>query len=391
MKYAVIAIGYNRESDFKRLIRSLIEVDYENDRVDLIMSIDNSGDDAVEKFAKTVEWEYGDRVIRTFEKRQGLRQHILLCGDYLDIYDAVAVFEDDIYVSPMFFKYTKACVEKYADDEHIAGISLYTHLENVYARYSFVPDQSPFDVFFMQIAQSWGQVWLRKQWKDFISWYLPRKDEFEMTEQLPSQLAQWGKNSWLKYHDKYCAENKKYFVYPYNSLTTCFCSAGEHSIVQNDIYQVPMQTKIFREYSLPEFGDAEAVYYDAFYERLGIDLNELGISEDELLIDLYGLKGRQDGFYRYILTSRELPYVITKKYARSMRPHERNIIENIEGDNIFLYDTSRREKLIKKMYSQEKKFVYYNKIFANSKLLLKTSLLLILGNIKTKITKKQKG
>lgn len=387
MKFAAVAIGYNRKSDFQRLITSLQRAQYGNDTVDLIMSIDNSGVSDVQDYASEVEWSFGKRIIRTFETRQGLRQHILKCGDFLDEYDAIAVFEDDVYASPVYYFFAKQCVEKYANDERIAGISLYGHLENVYARYAFIPDHSGADAYFMQIAQSWGQVWLKKQWRAFSSWYKKNEHEFAITNNIPDQLGDWGKNSWLKYHNKYCAETGKFFVYPYVSLTTCFCSAGEHSVVQSDIYQVPVQRIYSNQYKLPSLDDEVAVCYDPFFERLNLHIYDMKIESQELLIDIYGLKGKQDQDYRYILTTRLLPYKIVKSYARTMRPHELNVIEGIDGYDLFLYDTSERATVTSKRHIEERKYIYYNKVFANSITCLKVALLLLKENLKKRFLK----
>lgn len=37
---------------------------------------------------------------------------------------------------------------------------------------------------------------------------------------LPQNLFTWSEKSWLKFHDRYCIETNRYFVYPYVSLST---------------------------------------------------------------------------------------------------------------------------------------------------------------------------
>ena len=108
-EYGIIVVGYNRTESIKRLLGALNNVDYKNEIVTLIISIDNSGSDDVEKIAQSFEWKYGSKIIKTYSKRMGLKNHILTCGDYIEEYqlDAVAVFEDDIYPSPAFFNYMR--------------------------------------------------------------------------------------------------------------------------------------------------------------------------------------------------------------------------------------------------------------------------------------------
>ncbi len=79
---------------------------------------------------------------------------------------------------------------------------------------------------------------LRVNGKIFKRWYEENK-EFDRADDFPDFMTNWTK-SWLKYHNKYCVTQNKYFVYPYNSYTTCFSEAGEHSVVVFSNFQVPM-------------------------------------------------------------------------------------------------------------------------------------------------------
>lgn len=52
---------------------------------------------------------------------------------------------------------------------------------------------------------------------------------------------------------------------------------------------------------------------------------------------MYG--NRKDFSKKYVLTPARLPYKIVKSFGLHMRPQEVNVINNIPGTNIFLYDT----------------------------------------------------
>ena len=106
---------------------SLENVDYDGRTdINLIFSIDNSGTNVVENFAKKYNWPYGPKTIRTFNERQGLKKHILQCGDYTEQYDIVVALEDDIYVSDSMYLYAYQAAEFYEDEDNVAGISLYS-------------------------------------------------------------------------------------------------------------------------------------------------------------------------------------------------------------------------------------------------------------------------
>lgn len=341
-KYGIIVVGYNRTHSIKRLLDALDRADYKNETVTLIISIDNSGSDDVEKLAQSFEWKYGNKIVKTYSERQGLRKHILRCGDYIEEYqlDAAAIFEDDIYPSPAFFNYMRQAVEYYCDDMDIAGISLYTHLWNVNASLPFQPAYNGYDNFFLCYAQSWGQIWLKNQWIEFKKWYEQNSGRLSLCNGIPQYVLKWPETSWLKYHIAYCVEKKKYFVYPYESLATCFAEAGEHTVDHISLYNVPLMSNADRIYSFDNLTNA-SVKYNVFFEREGLG-KYLDLPEDELCVDLYGC--RSDCMnYKYLITYKVLPYKLVDSYAMEMRPHEDNIVHGIKGKKIFLYDLSQKD------------------------------------------------
>ena len=341
---AIVLVCYNRLGGLKRLLSSLEKVDYDgrND-ISLIFSIDNSGTSTVEDFAKSYEWNHGEKVIRTFPQRQGLKKHILQCGDFTEKYDMVIVLEDDIYVSDSMYHYAYQAVEFYGEDENIAGISLYTFQKNWLKWLArFEPQKADFDAFFMKIAMSWGQVWTYSKWKPFKEW-LSRNEKFTKSDKIPYALNQWPESSWLKYHDRYCIEEGRYFVYPYCSLSTNCSDAGEHAKYTVDDHQVELQYGK-KKYSFPEFSPS-AVIYDEYMEREGLG-NALGVPNEELCVCIWGTKNPVL-FKRYVLTVDSLPYRVVREYGMSLRPIELNITQNYAGHTIKLYDTSESAEVTK--------------------------------------------
>ena len=110
-KYAVVVVGYNRVGGMLRLLESLEKAQYGEDKLTLIISLDNCGKSGPEEAAKSFVWSHGEKIVRTFPKRQGLRKHILSCGEYLKEYDAIAVLEDDLLVSPTHQIYHSLCFQ----------------------------------------------------------------------------------------------------------------------------------------------------------------------------------------------------------------------------------------------------------------------------------------
>lgn len=367
--YSILAIGYNRVDSMERLLNSLEQADYGDDSVTLIISIDNSGKSDVEDYAKKFNWTHGEKEIKVYKSRLGLKKHILTCGCYLKDYDAMAVFEDDIVVSPAFYQFMKQAVKMYKNDDNVAGISLYTNLWNSNAGYPFIPQPSQYDTYFMQLAQSWGQVWLKKQWFEFYNWYLQNSETIKEQDNIPQNVTGWSGKSWLKYHIKYCIDNNKYFVYPYQGLSTCFSEIGEHCYLQENTFQIPMLIDTNKIYYFAKFENKESVIcYDAFFERqkLGSFLN---ISDGDLTVDLYGTKYSLSESKKFLLSSKKYDFEVVKSYARMMRPIELNIIFGIKGNDIHLYNTQRKLTNVNDNNSPTNEFIYYHRIHGHTRIL----------------------
>ena len=116
-KYGLVAIGYNRPNSLNRLLISHQMRIMMNRQ---IVSIDRSKTDECEKTAEKFHWLLGEKRIITFQERQGLRKHIFRCGDFVQDYEYIAVFEDDVVAALGFFMYMKRTVEKYGDDNRIS-------------------------------------------------------------------------------------------------------------------------------------------------------------------------------------------------------------------------------------------------------------------------------
>lgn len=337
-KYGIVVIGYNRLASIQRLMKSLLQANYTT-YVDLIISIDNSGTTNIVNYARTIKWPYGQKIIRTFPKRLGLKEHVLTCGNYINEYhlEAIVVLEDDLFVAPGYFNFVIQAVEKYKNNTDIAGISLYSHSWNINADRPFIPLFNGYDIFFMQYPQSWGQVWTKQQWNDFYMWYKSQKYKYMDNDSVPDNVLQWPESSWLKYHVEYCIMEKKYFIYPYYSLSTNFADAGTHYFYNTNKMQVPLNICNFQEYRLPD-KLSESSVYDAYYENVGLE-ECLGLEKDTLNVDMYGLKKNHKSCYRYLLSTKLLAFQCLQSYGLQMRPWEMNIINNIPGNEIFLYDT----------------------------------------------------
>lgn len=336
LKIGIVTVGYNRVDCISRLLNRLNDCDYPANNIPLVISLDNSGKDDVLNFAMEFEWLHGEKTVIHQPERLGLKKHVLKCGSYIEEFDwdAAIILEDDVYSAAPFYKYAQQAVEFYKDDDRIAGIALYSLTQNQTVRYPFVAELSEYDAFFIQLAQSLGQVWMRRQWKAFTEWYEKNSETFTECPNVPFNVCRWPETSWLKYHIRYCVEENKYFVYPYQSLTTNFGEVGSHTKRKVMSLQTPLQQVAKAQYTFPKLGE-NGVMYDAWCENLAI-ADSLGI--DDVCVDIYGAK-KNYASNRYWLTTLPKSYKIMKSYGMELRPVDMNVLCKLPGNEIFLYDT----------------------------------------------------
>lgn len=336
-KFGIVVIGYNRVDSIQRLMSSILAA-YYSDTVDLVISIDNSGTDTVEKYAESINWPYGEKIIKTFPERMGLKNHVLTCGNYINEYgfDALIVLEDDLFVAQDFYTFAKQAVNKYKTNPNVAGISLYSHSWNINADRPFTPIYKGYDVFCIQYPQSWGQVWMKEQWNEFYKWYEEKKFESLDKSKVPDNVLGWPETSWLKYHVEYCIDTNKYFVYPYQSLTTNYADAGMHYAFSTNKMQVPLNMGRNKKYVFPERLEETSIY-DVYFENTQLE-TALEIGAKKLAVDFFGMKKKYPSVARYLLTTVKKKHKVVKSFGLQMRPWELNVVYQVPGNELFLYD-----------------------------------------------------
>lgn len=375
-RIAVVVVGYNRLKSIKRLLSSLLKANYPSNNIPLVISIDCSGDENLYDFVRSFEWPFGDKYLIIHEKRLGLKDHIFSCGDLTQYFKAIILLEDDLYVSPEFYNYTIATVEEYNNDDNIAGISLYSHEFNGFAGYPFTPLNDGSDTFAVQTVVSWGQCWSSKMWNSFRNWLNEDDVNFDKYD-MPHRIKMWER-AWSKYYYAYILENNKFFVFPYVALSTNFGDAGEHGNGSNANYQVSTLYGS-KKYNLKDFKNM--IKYDVYFNNIMLH-QKLDLAKDDLCIDLYGNNNNINN-KRYWLSVQNLPYKIIKQFGMSLRPIELNVINDIKGGHIYLYDIKYKTShfRIKKKWTLLR---YHLKAF-NQRSLLRYSLYELSNAVRSKL------
>ena len=360
---AIVIVGFNRLQSISRLLDSVSNAYYDSFNIPLVISIDKSDTDIIEQYADKFIWNYGEKTVIKHRERMGLRAHILSLGQLFDKYDALIILEDDLTVSPNFYTYAQQTVNKYFNDNNIAGISLFNFGVNYQTGGVFVPIKDENDVYFMNCAQSWGEIWMKNQWLQFWEWYNDHEVFPKESNILPRQICGWRDSSWLKYHTRYCIENNLYFVYPYISFATNNGDTGFHNKGKYcNINQERLQMGKITHLHLPDFIANTVVCYDGFFENKNLT-QYLGINSDECCIDLNGEKGNKTQ-KKYWLTMSPHNYKIIRQFGVRYRPIEQNIITATEGNDIFLYNTNviERNTFKKRHFSRELYDIRQNEI-----------------------------
>ncbi|SRR6056297_233539 len=350
----IVVVAYNRKQSLQRLLQGLVSANYPYNNILLVISIDNAIDNQdVLEVANSFKWNNGEKRVVYQPENLGLRKHILKCGAYALTYGAAIILEDDLYVSPNFYHYSVAALKFSENKSYISGISLYSHQFNVHSRTNFSPLIDGYDNWYFQFASSWGQAWTKTQWQRFLDWY-EKQNLLEPQNKLPENVTRWSEKSWLKYFIAYLVDTDTYFLYPRNSYTTNFSDSGTHVGKGSTTYQVPLSYGIEENLIFSNLKESNSVY-DAFYENKKL-YNSLNLKKDDISVDLYGKKPILVD-EKFILTDKILPYKVVKTFGRSLKPHDANIIADINGDDIFLYDSHWVQKNARK-FRTYRKIVY---------------------------------
>jgi len=357
VKPAIVTVGYNRPESMKRLLTSIQNATFKYTDIPLIISIDESElSDEVEKVAKEFYWKYGTKEIRRFPNRQGLRRHIIQCGDYSEKYGAVIILEDDLVVAEDFYSYVCTAHEFYSDNALICGVSLYSYHSNVFTRFTFSPTPSMYDVYLGDMIVTWGQSWTSHQWLRFKQWYIENEDKLEsVNTSIPRDISRWTR-SWGRYYAYYMAKYHLSYIFPYVARSTCFSDFGEHNktLIPLTFVQVPLMVGNPENY---RFGLYEKlVHYDSFYERVLNDGHCIaGIPGNEICLDINNMKTCSED-KNYVITNSKLPHERIKSFGLTLKPAYQNALKDIPGNQLHLYKLSSTNELIRPWKSKRLKY-----------------------------------
>jgi hypothetical protein len=338
MRPTIVVSAYNRPHALRRLLNALQEAHYPGDQVSLHISVDGGegqAAQAVRQLGREFSWSHGPKQVVCHPKNLGLLQHFFLCGDLAIHYGSIILLEDDLLVSPQFYKYATQALDYFNHDERIAGISLYSLWFNGYTHFPFVPMPDASDIFFLQIPYTQGQAFTREQWQRFKDWRRDAGNGAVSAPGLHEMFTRFDEQDWFPLRTRYLVDTNRYYVFPHISLATGFGDAGTHFSSPSLFFQVPLQDFQSR-FRLQPFDQAPAVY-DSFFEILPERLNRLTnrFQGYDYCVDLNATKSRQDMQAEFALTVRPALQSVME-FGRVMWPPEANLISGVPGEGIRL-------------------------------------------------------
>lgn len=331
----IVVAAYNRPKSIKRILSSLLNAKF-SEEATLIISIDNDEPNNLEvkRIAEEFQWPHGPKEVRYQEEHIGLRKHILKCGDLSLEYGSVIILEDDLYVSPYFYEYAVEALEYYGDDQKIGGVSLYNQPLQEVVQYPFSSVYDNSDVYFIQFPSSWGQAWTKRHWEDFRKFYDTDPDLSKIA--IPNFVLNWPATSWKRYFCAFLVKMDKYFVFPRFSLTTNFNDPGTNlKKLVNHEGQTPLRLN-GGPFRLKSFSDSQCIYNVNFELKAEcVRAFSSHLDDYSFEMDLYAAKDLDKVKAPYLITSRPSVNPVMG-FKRALKPHEMNVIFNLEGEDFTL-------------------------------------------------------
>ncbi|KAI3919370.1 hypothetical protein MKW92_046506 [Papaver armeniacum] len=183
-------LAFDRFDSISRCLRSLANADYVDNRVNLHVYIDHfkeanhssNLDEKLEEshrildFVDKFVWKYGEKFVHFRTGNVGLQAQWLESWWPSSDDEFAFVVEDDLEVSPLYYKFLKGLIVNYYYNSSNYSPSIYgASLQ----RPRFVPGKHGNKIqldtgtrlFLYQLVGTWGQLLFPKPWKEFRLWY----------------------------------------------------------------------------------------------------------------------------------------------------------------------------------------------------------------------------
>ncbi|XP_053404857.1 uncharacterized protein LOC128558717 [Mercenaria mercenaria] len=225
----IIAITYNRAGSLLRLLNSLNDAEYILDKVKLEVWIDRSVDGEVHQptlqIANNFSFMHGHYSVEVHPKHVGiLSQWISTWKPNKKSSEIAVILEDDLTVSPYFYKYLKRVHKKYDNNPKINGYALQGYKRNhTVDNRTFLEGPKGSLVFLYPIVGFWGFSPSRTNWINFVRWCFTAVHNKSIQPYVPDIIATKnfkvlqkhgkGDSMWSIWHMYYAWKHNEFTLY----------------------------------------------------------------------------------------------------------------------------------------------------------------------------------
>ncbi|XP_060576840.1 uncharacterized protein LOC132734142 [Ruditapes philippinarum] len=225
----IIVVVYNRAQSLTRLLNSLNEAEYGKDFIKLEVWIDRSIDQMIDSLtlrsANEFRFKHGQYSVIQHPRHVGIYgQWLTTWKPKINSSEIAVILEDDLTVSPYFYKYLKLVHRKYDSYPDVNGYAL----QGSTIKHS-VRDSSQLQgpkgslVFLYPVLGTWGFSPNPKKWIKFLDWFAVASRNKDYQLNVPGNVvSDWyrqfqreGKTSsiWSIWHIYYAWKNNEYTLY----------------------------------------------------------------------------------------------------------------------------------------------------------------------------------
>lgn len=210
----IIVITYNRPSALLRLLNSLNKAEFNEDQIKLEIWIDRSKAGTFHnetiKTASEFQFMFGICEVIIHPVHVGIQgQWITTWKPLQNTSEIAVILEDDITLSPYFYRYLKLVHRKYDGCPEVNGYALQgisvNHKDG--SRLVAVPESHP--VYLYPVLGTWGFSPRAENWNRFTKWYGYVKKNATFNPYVPGSIV----TDWYKSHQKRHIEDHMWSIW----------------------------------------------------------------------------------------------------------------------------------------------------------------------------------
>ncbi|OBZ82569.1 hypothetical protein A0J61_09381 [Choanephora cucurbitarum] len=249
IKIIVRTSGNKKQSQMKRILNSIQNANYLNDKVDLFLLMDEKSDRPTSQLINNFKWKHGEKQIRHRIATVHPMQHFVESWYPSYDHEYAVLLDDRLELSPSFYIWLKYSLLKYRyhhDDEvtnkQMIGISAYSpRIIDTDPTGRRLLEPKPSD-YLMQLPTGAGALYFPEFWREFHDYITARLTDqstvkrgsglrhlFKDSLLTISRTNRWI-HSWRKYMDEMIYMRGYVMLYPHQSYSTLH-------LVQNNLSQ----------------------------------------------------------------------------------------------------------------------------------------------------------